>query len=89
MSVMDNPVTEVPSVLHSIYGYDRQSDELVSETKIPRFLDLLAVKFVETGEDDPNAILSYELTTRQLYLFTFLTGLQPNVSDVSYFLETN
>ena len=86
---MDNPITKVSSVLHSIYGYDRQSDELVSETRIPTFLDLFAVKIVEVGEDDPDAVLSYELTTRQVYFFTFLIDLQPNVSDVSYFLETN
>lgn len=75
------------TVAHSITAYDRRTDELVSETPIPRFLDTLAIKIAEIGEDDPEAVLSYELSARQVSTFTFLLGLQRPHSPVSFFLE--
>jgi hypothetical protein len=67
--------------------YDCATDELTSETDVPRFLDSLALKIVEVGEDDPEGALSYELNRRQISTFSFLLGTQRELENRAYFLE--
>lgn len=74
-------------VAHCISGYDVATDELTSETDIPRFLDSLALKIVEVGEDDPEGALSYELSSRQFSTFSFLLGIQREPDQQVFFLE--
>jgi len=84
------PITaksNVTSVYHSIVGYSQETQRLVSEFKVPGFLDTLALKIAEVDSDDPNAVFNYSLTPRQVVASIFIFGLKADVNTVRYFLE--
>ncbi len=81
------PDPNVVSVAHRVVGYDRTTDRVAFEQNVPQFLDSLAQKVAEVGDDDPTAAFSYVLRDRQLTAFSFLLGLKVEGDRLEYFLE--
>lgn len=79
--------SNVLSVHHSIVGYSRETQRLVSEFEVPGFLDTLAQKIAEVDSDDPDAVFNYFLTPRQTTAFLFILGLNADLNSTEYFLE--
>lgn len=76
------------TVAHSVMGYDKSNDALVSELPIPLFLDSLALKIAEIPAEDPYGAASYELSEKQTEVFRFLLGLEVEKQQREYFIES-
>lgn len=81
------PGNDATAILHGIMGYDRASDELVSERHIPAVLDTVALRIARVPTYDMNGALSYPLNTAQVAAFGLLLGLETDTCDAEFFLE--
>jgi hypothetical protein len=62
-------------IAHSVFAYDRATEEAGVELPIPLFLDTLALKIARVPPEDKYGALSYLLDDRAVETFRFLLGL--------------
>jgi hypothetical protein len=81
------PGKAIADTPHVIVAYDRGTDEPVIVLPVPGFLNSLAMKIAEIGDDDPDGVFCYVLGEHQVDAFRFLLGLPSNLDRYEYFLE--
>lgn len=78
----------VTVIAHSVMVYDRLTGELAIELPIPLFLDTLALKIARVPPEDKYGALSYMLDEKAVETFGFLLGLDIDLANWEYFLES-
>jgi hypothetical protein len=82
------PARDPAKIAHSIMAYDRSTDELDLELPIPLFLDTLALKVARVPPEDKFGASSYPLERKSIEIFQFLLGLDVDIANREYFLES-
>ena len=74
-------------IIHSLVGYDSQTDRMVARLDIPDHLMPDAKKIAKVPADDPDAAWSYPLTEAKTRRIARLIGAQADPVEAEFYLE--